>query len=160
MKQRIAILSAVLMLASPAAALSSTGTGGYQVAANTGTASAISGRVVDAQTNNPLAGVKVTAYRIGFTQVQASAMTDSQGQFTLNGLTGGDYRLLFERSGLSAIARSRHRRQTARSFGAGRARSHCSRKLEDAAVACRSIRAASLLQPGQVADVYVICSGH
>jgi hypothetical protein len=91
MKRLIAILTAGLALASPAAALSSSAApGGYQVAAQTATASAISGRVVDARKNDPLAGVKVTAYLVGSTVADATAMTDAQGQFTLNGLRGGD----------------------------------------------------------------------
>lgn len=157
MKQRIAILTAVLALASPVAALSASATSGYQVAAQTAANSAVSGRVVDARNNNPLAGVKVTAYRIGFTVAQATAMTDAQGQFTLNGLTGGDYRLLFERAGYpralaTGIGVKPHDHLVLIAAFALQSRV----KAQQALVADPC---SSLLQPGQVADIYVVCSG-
>ena len=157
MKQQIALLTAALALASPAAALSSNASGGYQVAAQTASNSAISGRVVDAGNNNPLAGVKVTAYRIGFTVAQATAMTDAQGQFTLTGLTGGDYRLLFDRAG--------YPRALAGGIGV---KPHDHLVLVAAFALQSKVKAqqalvadpcSSLLQPGQVADIYVVCSG-
>lgn len=158
MKRYIAILTAALALSSPAAALSSpAGPAAYQVAANAATLSAISGHVVDAQKNTPLAGVKVTAYRIGFTAVQAIAMTDAQGQFTLGGLSGGDYRLLFERAG--------YPRSLAQGIGV-KPHDHlvlvAAFALQSKAKAEQALVAnpcSSLLQPGQVADIYVICSG-
>ncbi|HEY5093738.1 MAG TPA: carboxypeptidase-like regulatory domain-containing protein [Candidatus Eremiobacteraceae bacterium] len=159
MKRLIAILTAGLALASPAAALSSSAApGAYQVAAQTATASAISGRVVDARKNDPLAGVKVTAYRVGSTVADATAMTDAQGQFTLNGLRGGDYRLLFERAGYpkslaAGIGVKPHDHLVLVAAFALQSKT----KLEQARIADPC---SSLLQPGQVADVYVICSGH
>jgi hypothetical protein len=102
--------------------------------------------------------VKVTAFQQGSTVAEASSVTDDQGQFTLSGLRGGDYRLLFERSGypkslaagitvkphehlvlISAFALESNPR-----FGQVRVTNPCS----------------SLVQPGEVADLYVICSGH
>jgi 5-hydroxyisourate hydrolase-like protein (transthyretin family) len=156
MKKHIAILTAALALASPVAALSSAAPGGYLVAAQTAPA-AISGRVVDARNNNPLAGVKVTAFRIGFTVAQSTASTDAQGQFTLNGLTGGDYRLLFERAG--------YPRALAGGIGV---KPHDHLVLVAAFALQSKVKAqqalvadpcSSLLQPGQVADIYVVCSG-
>jgi Carboxypeptidase regulatory-like domain len=131
---------------------------GEKVVALTVAPAAISGRVVDAKQDTLLAGVKVTAFQQGSTVPEASAVTDSKGQFTLSGLHGGDYRLLFERSGypksLAAgitvrphehlVLISAFALETNPRFGRVQLVNPCS----------------SLVQPGEVADVYVICSGH
>jgi hypothetical protein len=151
-----AIAIAASIFASPA--LSIAGSSGVKVVALAVAPAAISGRVVDAKQNTLLAGVKVTAFQQGSTVAEASSVTDDQGQFTLSGLRGGDYRLLFERSGypkslaagitvkphehlvlISAFALESNPR-----FGQVRVTNPCS----------------SLVQPGEVADLYVICSGH
>jgi hypothetical protein len=151
-----AIAIAAGIFASPA--LSIADSNGVKVVAQAVVPAAISGRVVDAKQNTLLAGVKVTAFQQGSTLAEASAVTDDQGQFTLSGLHGGDYRLLFERSGypkslaagitvkphehlvlISAFALESNPR-----FGQVRVTNPCS----------------SLVQPGEVADLYVICSGH
>jgi hypothetical protein len=160
MKHVIATLAAAIavtagIFASPSPSAASNGS---KVVALVAAPAAISGRVVDAKQNTLLAGVKVTAFPQGSTAAESSAVTDAQGQFTLSGLRGGDYRLLFERSGypkslasgitvkphehlvlISAFALESNPR-----FGQVRMTNPCS----------------SLVQPGEVADLYVICSGH
>jgi hypothetical protein len=156
----IASAAVALALATPAVALTmpAVAPAGVQVAAKGQVASAISGRVVDSRTNAPLTGVKVTAFRQGFTVAEATAMTDNKGQFTLTGLDGGEYRLLFELAGYP------------RSLAAGiGVRPHDHLVLVSAFALQSKTRVeqarildpcSSLLQPGQVADVYVICNGH
>jgi len=148
----LAIVGPTMSSASPAASMTA------RVVADMTTPAAISGRVVDSRTDVPLAGVKVTAYHVGSTAPEASAMTDAQGQFTLNGLRGGDYRLLFERSG--------YPRALAAGIGV---KSHDHLVLVAAFALQVNPRVgqarpvdpcSSLVQPGEVADVYVICSGH
>jgi hypothetical protein len=161
MKQTIATLAAAIaisasILASPAP--SSAASNAAIVVAQAAVPAAISGRVVDAKQNTLLAGVKVTAYQEGSAVPESTAVTDNQGNFTLSGLSGGNYRLLFERSGypkslaagisvrshehlvlISAFALDSNPR-----FGQVRMTNPCS----------------SLVQPGEVADLYTICSGH
>jgi 5-hydroxyisourate hydrolase-like protein (transthyretin family) len=161
MKLNIATLAAAIviaagLLASPS--MSAAAGGAKVVAQMPVAASALSGRVVDATQNTPLAGVKVSAFAQGSTMAESSAVTDDHGKFTLSGLHGGNYELLFERAGypksiasgitvrpnehlvlISSFALDSNPR-----FGQVRLTNPCS----------------SLLQPGEVADVYTICSGH
>ena len=147
-----ALVAPSMSLASPAAATSA------RVVADVTNAAAISGRVVDSRNDVPIAGVKVTAFPVGSTTAEATAMTDNQGQFTLNGLRGGDYRLLFERSG--------YPRALAAGIGV---KPHDHLVLVAAFALQMNPRVgqarpvdpcSSLVQPGEVADVYVICGGH
>jgi hypothetical protein len=159
MNIKIATLAIALALVGPTISLASPAAWtGARVVADMTSPAAISGRVVDSRTDTPLAGVKVSAFPLGSTTAEATAMTDNQGQFTLNGLRGGDYRLLFERSGYpralaAGIGVKPHDHlvlvgafalQVNPRVGQSRPLDPCS----------------SLLQPGEVADVYVICSGH
>jgi hypothetical protein len=161
MKQTIATLAAAIAVAAMtflSPSLSMAAAGGAQVVAQAVVPAAISGRVVDAKQNTLLAGVKVSAFQQGSTVAEASAVTDDRGQFTLSGLSGGEYRLLFERSGYP------------RSLAAGISVKPHTHLVLIAAFALESnprfgqVQIAnpcsSLVQPGQVADVYVICSGH
>ena len=160
MKLNIATLAAAIAIAagslvSPSVSAAS---GGLKVVAQAPIAAALSGHVVDARQNTPLSGVKVSAFLEGSTAAESSAVSDDHGQFTLSGLHGGDYRLLFERTGypkslaagitvrpnehlvlISAFALDSNPK-----FGQVRMTNPCS----------------SLVQPGDVADVYTICSGH
>ena len=150
----IAIAAATLAAPSPSTAAGN----GTNVVALAAVAAAISGRVVDAKQDTQLAGVKVTAFQQGSTVPEATAVTDDKGQFTLSGLHGGDYRLLFERSGYprslaTGITVRPHEHlvlisafalETNPKFGRVQLANPCS----------------SLVQPGEVADVYTICSGH
>jgi hypothetical protein len=161
MKHTITTLAAAIAISASlfvSAMPSSAAANGANMIALAAVPAAISGRVVDAKRNTFLAGVKVTAFQEGSTSAESSAVTDDQGNFTLSGLHGGDYRLLFERSGypksiaagitvrphehlvlISAFALDSNPR-----FGQVRVTNPCS----------------SLVQPGEVADVYTICSGH
>jgi hypothetical protein len=160
MRYIIAALAVGFTLAVSAVALSAStiASDGVQVAAQTSVAAALSGRVVDAQSHAPLANVKITAYPQGSTVAEASAMTDIHGQFTLAGLRGGDYRLLFERPGYpkslaGGIGVKPHDHLVLiSSFALQSTQRSPQLRLVDPC--------GSLLQPGQVADVYVICSGH
>jgi Carboxypeptidase regulatory-like domain len=119
---------------------------------------ALSGRVVDSRRNDPLQGVKVIAYPEGSTVAEASTITDDQGRFTLTDLRGGDYRLLFEHTGYP------------KSLAGGIGVKSGDHLVLIAAFALRANpslqdvrmvdQCGSLIQPGQTADVYVICSGH
>jgi hypothetical protein len=148
----LAMLGPMISMASPATSQ------GTHVVADMTTAAAISGRVVDSRSDSPLAGVNVTAFPVGSTTAEARAMTDDQGQFTLTGLRGGDYRLLFERAG--------YPRALAAGIGV---KAHDHLVLVAAFALQKNPRVgqarpvdpcSSLVQPGEVADVYVICGGH
>lgn len=159
MKSIIATLILSFAIAAPAVALSAGApSSGVQVAAQPVMFAALSARVVDAKTNVPLADVKVTAYPQGSTVAESTTMTDSQGQFTLTGLRGGEYRLLFERSGYprslaGGIGVKPHDHLVLISSFALQSKTRLDKaRLVDPC--------GSLVQPGQVADVYVICSGH
>lgn len=117
----------------------------------------ISGAVVNVSTNDPVAGVKVTAFVAGTAKPQASAITDAKGQFSLQGLEGGTYHLFFDKKGYQRTA-----------VGGVEVRPH-ERHIESAKIAVypngvpipKNVSNAhpcgSLVQPGQTASVYVIC---
>lgn len=159
MNTKITATALALALVVPTISLASpTMSQGTRIIADMSTAAAISGRVVDSRSDSPLAGVSVTAYPVGLTSAEASATTDDQGQFTLSGLRGGDYRLLFERSGYpKALAAGidvkphDHLVLVAAFALQKNPRSGQARQVDPCS---------SLVQPGDVADVYVICSGH
>jgi 5-hydroxyisourate hydrolase-like protein (transthyretin family) len=160
MKLIVASMAVSLALAAPVAAFASqtVGSSGSQQIAAATAAAALSGRVVDSRSKAPLAGVKVTAFPLGSTVAESSTMTDVQGRFTLAGLRGGDYRLLFEHSGYpkslaGGIDVKPHDHLVLISAFALQSKSGLEQvRMVDPC--------GSLVQPGQVADVYVICSGH
>src|SRR5438067_13921460 len=65
---------------------------------DTGTGS-ISGRVVSAETGDPLRNVRVTA--LSGTGVTAPVRTDPDGRFVISGLAAGRYRLTAAKAGYS-----------------------------------------------------------
>ena len=158
MKLIIASVAAVFCVAASAFSSFALASAGPQMVATVTASAAISGRVVDSRQDTPIAGVKVTAFPQGSTVAEATATTDSQGRFTLSGLRGGDYRLLFEHIGYpkslaGGIGVKSHEHLVLISPFAIQADARTGQaRLVDPC--------GSLVQPGQVADVYVICSGH
>src|SRR5579863_5037043 len=59
----------------------------------------VSGRVVDVNSLRPVPAAHITIYAEDDARVLGSAVTDSRGAFVIGGLTGGLYRLRFERQG-------------------------------------------------------------
>ena len=159
MKMKLATIAIALAMVGPTVAMASqSASAGARVVADMTTPAAISGRVVDSRKDTPLAGVKVTAFPVGSTTAQATAMTDDRGQFTLSGLRGGNYRLLFERSG--------YPRALATGIGV-KPHDHLvlvaafALQMDPRLGQARPVDpCSSLVQPGEVADVYVICGGH
>ncbi|HLJ85157.1 MAG TPA: carboxypeptidase-like regulatory domain-containing protein [Candidatus Eremiobacteraceae bacterium] len=120
----------------------------------------ISGQVVDDRYGKPLEGIDVMAVSAGTTTVEASTTSDKNGRFTLRGLRAGDYRLVFQRPGSG---------QAYVDGIAVRADDHLVLispfAVPNVAVALTQEigmrpQCGKLLQPGQTADVYVVCSGY
>jgi 5-hydroxyisourate hydrolase-like protein (transthyretin family) len=120
----------------------------------------ISGQVVDDHFGKPIAGIQVMAVPAGATIVEASTMSDKNGRFTLRGLRGGDYRLVFQRPGFGQAyadgisVRSDDHLVMIAPFA-----------VPNVAVAMiqelgMRPQCGNLLNPGEVADVYVVCSGY
>ncbi len=56
----------------------------------------ISGTVTDSLTGLPIAGVGVSAYSLSLDYYIGSTWTDASGEYTLDGLGGGDYKVRFQ----------------------------------------------------------------
>jgi hypothetical protein len=119
---------------------------------------AVSGSVVDMRTMQPVSGAKVSIYTMGGTHELGRAVTDDRGDFSISGLRGGDYWLLFQKDGYQRSA-----------IGGIDLRPH-ERLIEIAPMGMypngmkmpRTIGAGpcgSLVQPAVTSDVYVVCSG-
>jgi 5-hydroxyisourate hydrolase-like protein (transthyretin family) len=120
----------------------------------------ISGQVVDDRYGKPLAGIQVMAVPAGTTTVEASTISDKNGRFTVRGLRGGDYRLVFQRPGFG------------QAYADGIAVRSDDHLVMIAPFAVPNVAVAmiqelgmrpqcgNLLQSGEVADVYVVCSGY
>jgi len=66
---------------------------GVDAVLNTG--GSISGRITDADTGNPVADMEVDAYYLNGDHTGAYVYTDANGDYVLNGLSTGSYKLLF-----------------------------------------------------------------
>jgi len=120
----------------------------------------ISGQVVDDRYGKPLEGIQVMAVPAGTTTVEGSTFSDKTGRFTLRGLRGGDYRLVFQRPG------------SGQAYADGISVRSDDHLVMISPFAVPSVAVAmiqelgmraqcgKLLQPGQTADVYVVCSGY
>jgi hypothetical protein len=120
----------------------------------------ISGQVVDDRYGKPLDGIQVMAVPAGTTTVEASTISDKSGRFTLRGLRGGDYRLVFQRAG------------SGQAYADGIAVRSDDHLVMISPFAIPNVavsmiqgigmrpQCGSLIQPGQTSDVYVVCSGY
>lgn len=120
--------------------------------------SSISGRVVDAKYQHELGGVKVAAYadpRTPSSKMLAAALSGKDGSFRLEGLGGGRYQLELTKMGfaveiLSGLSvRANERLVIGEPVGLARASEEYATKM-----ACNT-----LVRPGEVGSVYVVCAG-
>lgn len=119
----------------------------------------LSGTVVNVSLGTKVAGVKVRAFMVGADKMQDSSITDTNGEFTLVHLRPGTYRLAFDASGYheSIIADVRVKASDEHihlSAPVALYPASMSIPLEAALMdPCRDV-----VQPGQTADVYIVCS--
>lgn len=132
-------------------------TGSVSLASASWTAS-MSGTVVDIKTLEPVPDATVKIYTATGEQVMGQATSDAHGAFVITGLRGGQYRLLFEKSGYQ------------RTVIAGIIVRPGERMIEAAPIAMypngvrlpnfsMSKPCGGLVQPEATADVYIVCSG-
>jgi hypothetical protein len=117
----------------------------------------MSGRVVDVSSLQAVSGATIKVYAMNGTHLMGEAMSDSQGAFVVRGLAGGEYRLVFERSGYQRTA------------VAGVFVDPGSMHIEAAPIAMYAdgvplpktamVNPCGLVQPLQTADEYIVCSG-
>jgi hypothetical protein len=117
----------------------------------------MSGSVVDVKSLEPVSDATVRIYAESGSQVMGMATTDARGAFVISGLKGGEYRLQFQKTGYQ------------RTVVAGIFVRPGERMIEAAPIAmyrngvplpnfAMSQPCGSLIQPGQTADVYIVCS--
>lgn len=120
----------------------------------------VSGQVVSAKDDSPLAGIHVLAVPAGTRTVEASAISDKSGRFTLRGLRGGQYRLVFDRAGYGQAyadgitVRSDDHLVMISPFAVPDV------KLATIQQIALGPQCGNLIQPAETADVYVVCSGY
>lgn len=119
--------------------------------------SAIRGRVVDAQTRQPLAGVRAAAFKLHGTKPLASAFSTTDGSFKLDGLAAGLYRLELSKDGfrgltIEGIAVRANEVMIIAGSIAMLPGSAAAPSIAQAQNQC-----GNLVQPGVTADVYVVC---
>jgi len=119
--------------------------------------SAIRGRVVDAQTHQPLTGVRAATFKLHGTKPLASAFTTTDGSFKLDGLGPGLYRLELSKDGfrgltIEGIAVRANEVMIIAGSIAMLPGSASTPNIAQAQNQC-----GNLVQPGVTADVYVVC---
>ena len=119
----------------------------------------ISGQAVDATTLAPIWGIHVLAVVAGTKTVEAQAETGKDGRFTLRGLAGGQYRLVFDRSGFGqayadgiSVQPDDHLVLIS-PFAVARVPLSASERVS------MLPRCGGVVEPSETADVYVVCSG-
>jgi hypothetical protein len=128
------------------------------VAGNASWTASVSGSVVDVNSLQPVSGAIIKVYSVTGTRLQGSAKSDASGTFVVTGLAGGQYRLQFEGPGYQ------------RTVVAGIYVRPTERLIEAAPIAMYPVGVpvprpismnpcGSVIQPGETADVYVVCSG-
>ncbi|MDQ6766376.1 MAG: carboxypeptidase-like regulatory domain-containing protein [Candidatus Eremiobacteraeota bacterium] len=121
-------------------------------------ASSISGKVVDAQTHQPLASVRIDLFAdttAPHPKMLAAAMSRKDGSFHLAGLSGGQYRLELSKMGymvqlLTGLAVNPSQRTI---IGEPIALYKASQEYSEK-MACNK-----LVRPEATADVYIVCAG-
>jgi len=117
----------------------------------------VSGTVVDVKSLQPVADATIKIYANAGSQVMGQATSDAHGGFVIEGLRGGPYRLQFEKKGYQ------------RTVIAGLYVRPNERMIEAAPIAMypdgvplpnfsMSKPCGSLVNPGETADVYIVCS--
>jgi hypothetical protein len=125
---------------------------GQAMAAQT---SSLHGTVVRASDQAPLDGAVVNVYRASSTQSAATATTDSRGTFIIVDLAPGSYDL--------QVSRDAYRTVIIRGFklnsGGQRFKDPIAMQAAtDSVTTSQLLGCASLVQPGQTANVYVVCN--
>jgi hypothetical protein len=127
--------------------------GGQALAAST---SSLHGTVVSAQDRSPIPNVTVDVYAAPSTQSLATATTDKNGAFEVVGLPPGTYQIKLAHPTYETILLT-----GVKVNGANYMRLKGALVMQPAGSDNRVARQSActnLLQPGQTADVYIVCS--
>lgn len=116
----------------------------------------MSGRVVDVQSLQPVPAAHVTIYAENGTRELGTAVSDSKGQFTVSGLTGGMYRLKFQRDGFQTTSLVGVTVRPNEHFIEAGPIAMYPNGVAMPKVAIHDL-CGGLVEPGQTADVYVVC---
>lgn len=118
------------------------------------------GSVVSSTDRVPLAGVLVDVYSVPSDQSLATALTDKNGTFVVVGLTPGTYRMKLSRSAYDTIVLT-----GIKVTGNGHMRLKDPLAMQPAGGTAKAATATAqlsacqnLVQPGQTADVYIVCT--
>jgi hypothetical protein len=128
--------------------------GGQALAAPT---SSLHGTVVNAQDHSPIANVTVDVYAAPSTQSLATATTDKNGSFVVVGLPPGTYQIKLAHPTYETIMLTGVKVNGANYMQLKGALAMQPAAGTDNRVA-RQSACTNILQPGQTADVYIVCS--
>ena len=116
----------------------------------------VSARVVNVSSLEPVAAAHVTIYAEDGTRELGSAVTDAKGQFTISGLQGGMYRMTFTRQGYQRTSLVGLTVRPNEHFIEAGPIAMYPNGVAMPKVAIHDL-CGGLVQPGQTADVYVVC---
>lgn len=116
----------------------------------------MSGRVVDVSSLQPVPAAHVTIYAENGVRELGSAVSDARGQFTISGLSGGMYRLRFQRDGYQTTSLVGITVRPNEHFIEAGPIAMYRNGVPMPKVAIHDL-CGGLVEPGQTADVYVVC---
>ena len=116
----------------------------------------MSGKVVDVQSLQPVPAAHITIYAENGTRELGTAVSDARGQFTISGLTGGMYRLKFTRGGYQTTSLVGVTVRPNEHFIEAGPIAMYPDGVAMPKVAIHDL-CGGLVEPGQTADVYVVC---
>jgi hypothetical protein len=118
----------------------------------------VSGRVVDVKSLAPVSGAMVSIYTTSGITNLGTAKSDAQGNFVINGLRGGNYRLDFQKHGYTeTVVAGVYVRPGERLVEAAPIAMYPHGVPVPKAVGHNPC--GSVVDPAQTADVYIVCSG-
>lgn len=150
MKQSVSLFTALLVL---------TAIFTWQSAVVSSPSASIHASVVDFQSRAPLAQVRVSVFEQRGTKALATALSDKKGAFTLSNLRGGLYRLELAKPGYHETMVAGLPVKTGEHLSITGPIGMFSEKVPVPAAQITRDPCKDLVNPGQTADVYVVCGG-
>lgn len=118
----------------------------------------VSGRVVDVNSLQPVPAAHITIYAEDGSRELGAATTDAKGQFAIGGLQGGMYRLTFKRAGYQTTSLVGLTVRPNEHFIEAGPIAMYPNGVAMPKVAMHDL-CGGLVEPGQTADVYIVCDG-
>jgi hypothetical protein len=128
--------------------------------ANASSTSSVSGTVIDAANNMPVAGAHITLFEGSKNVMITTTKTNASGMFSISRLAPGPIRLVVEKAGYASVLASGIELTPSTHFilAGAFALTRDPSVGDDGTVYARN-QCRSLVQADQTADAYVVCSG-